>query len=96
MFIPDEFVSVMYSGTTDNGGDQTLAHEEPLAYMMQLLEGHKVKRRINIRFLNEGTILHENYGGIFLYFRDENGKKTDTDYIIYLEDRCKARDWGGK
>lgn len=97
--IPDNYASVTYSTTTDNGGDQTLAHTEQLAAMMQLLEGHQLKRRINLRFLNEGTVMHENFGGIFLYFRDEDGeliqkiriygdlfgtaRREDGDFIYY-------------
>lgn len=70
--IPEHYASVSYSTALDDGGSQTIDHEEPLETLEKMLEGNMLKRKVNVRFLDETEVMHD-YNGIFLYFRDENG-----------------------
>lgn len=97
--IPDKYASVSYSTSQeDDGGDQTIDHGDQLETLTRLLEGHRLRRRLNLRFINEAEVMHD-YSGVFLYFRDENGdlikkirlygdlfgvaKKEDKDFVYY-------------
>lgn len=70
--IPDECYSISYSMANDDGGSRSVDRTEQVEDMLDLLEYYELKRRLNLRFLNEGVIMHDN-GGLFLYLRDENG-----------------------
>lgn len=70
--IPDTCASISYSTIDDDGGSRSICRPEIIEDTLNLLDQYELRRRLNLPFLNESVIWHDN-GGLFLYLRDEDG-----------------------
>lgn len=70
--LPDGCSYISYSFSKDDGGSRAVYRSEQVEDILELLGNYKLKRRLNLEFLNESVIWHDD-GGLFLYLRDEDG-----------------------
>lgn len=69
--IPEPCVTIGVNNTGYGSYDYEITHKEQVDQIVEWLENREMKRRLNIRFLNEGMM--DGNTGTFLYFLQEDG-----------------------